>query len=67
VSTDEDTKQALRDMARRDYKAFSKVDPLWHPTYRQECQKINQEARGNARRVLNSVLPEGGIGYVSER
>jgi len=29
--------------AREDYKAGDLINPLWHPVYRDECDKINRE------------------------
>ncbi len=36
--------QEFRDGARRDYIPQTKINPLWHPVYRDECEKINAES-----------------------
>jgi len=33
----------FRQAARKNYKPFSDLDPLWHPVYTDECVKINVE------------------------
>ena len=31
-----------RQDARKNYKPGAEIDPLWHPVYRDECDKINE-------------------------
>jgi len=33
----------MRQLARNDYKPFSKMSESWHPVYRNECARINRQ------------------------
>jgi len=40
--SDEEEKE-FREGARSDYVPMTKINPVWHPVYRDECNKINDE------------------------
>ena len=45
--------EEFRQVARAEYQPFTLINELWHPVYREECVKINNE--NNARTQSNSI------------
>lgn len=42
---DKEETEEFRQWARDNYKIGDKVDPVWHPVVREECEKIRKEAK----------------------
>lgn len=57
----------FRASARHDYEPFSKISPVWHPVYDDECRKINWDSdRGNWHlyKVIKFTCPDFTEGTV---
>jgi hypothetical protein len=46
--------QEFRQWARDNYKPFSKIDGIWHPSTQDECVKMNTENSSIAQPVLHT-------------
>jgi len=42
-SLSDEQEKEFRNGARENYIPMTKINPVWHPVYREECNKINDE------------------------